>query len=254
MCLSTTICLLMATIGGALLLPPCVGPASITAVALSAVAMRANAEHGFASVAASRSKQDFWHPDDDKPPLRSGDDADGSLLNRRVIKKLHFLMRGDTKCVRRKRWGGKQCVGAVAAALSARVREPGYPARMLVRRVKSQGGFRWKKHEVFLSEVLWGEPVGLLPLDERWFTIYFAQLPIALFDSRELLVVPWRPPRDFAREEAGEEEGPLDCTPSPRNCPASETFVWPQTERPSLPAGAPLCCESFGNFVLSRAS
>src|SRR6516162_848053 len=86
----------MATIGGALLLPPCVGPASITAVALSAVAMRANAEHGFASVAASRSKQDFWHPDDDKPPLRSGDDADGSLLNRRVIKKLHFLMRGDT--------------------------------------------------------------------------------------------------------------------------------------------------------------
>src|SRR6516225_9632128 len=87
----------MATIGGALLLPPCVGPASITAVALSAVAMRANAEHGFASVAASRSKQDFWHPDDDKPPLRSGDDADGSLLNRRVIKKLHFLMRGDNK-------------------------------------------------------------------------------------------------------------------------------------------------------------
>jgi len=46
--------------------------------------------------AASRSKQDFWHADDNKPPLRSGDDADGSLLNRRVIKKRHFLMRGDT--------------------------------------------------------------------------------------------------------------------------------------------------------------
>src|SRR6516164_1757955 len=105
----------MATIGGALLLPPCVGPASITAVALSALAMRANAEHGFASVAASRSKQDFWHPDDDKPPLRSGDDADGSLLNRRVIKKLHFLMRGDTPgtinlrlgAVRRLAYGGE---------------------------------------------------------------------------------------------------------------------------------------------------
>src|SRR5262249_21880527 len=87
----------MATIGGASLLPPCVGPASIAAVALSAIAMRANTEHGFASVAASRSKQDFWHADDNKPPLRSGDDADGSLLNRRVIKKRHFLMRGDTK-------------------------------------------------------------------------------------------------------------------------------------------------------------
>ena len=35
--------------------------------------------------------------DDDTPPLRSGDDADdGSLLNRRVIKKMHFLVRGDT--------------------------------------------------------------------------------------------------------------------------------------------------------------
>src|SRR5262249_9555197 len=86
----------MATIGGASLLPPCVGPASIAAVALSTVAMRANTEHGFATVAASRSKQDFWHADDDKPPLRSGDDADGSPLNRRVIKKPHFLMRGDT--------------------------------------------------------------------------------------------------------------------------------------------------------------
>src|SRR5215472_10040196 len=89
----------MATIGGASLLPPCVGPASIAAVALSAIAMRANTEHGFASVAASRSKQDFWHADDNKPPLRSGDDADGSLLNRRVIKKRHFLMRGDMHLV-----------------------------------------------------------------------------------------------------------------------------------------------------------
>src|SRR5215468_3752922 len=87
----------MATIGGASLLPPCVGPASIAAVALSTVAMRANTEHGFATVAASRSKQDLWHADDDKPPLRSDDDADGSPLNRRVIKKPHFLMRGHTQ-------------------------------------------------------------------------------------------------------------------------------------------------------------
>ena len=30
-----------------------------------------------------------------KPPLRSGDDDDGSLWYRRVIKKPRFLMRGD---------------------------------------------------------------------------------------------------------------------------------------------------------------
>jgi len=38
---------------------------------------------------------------------------------------------------------------------------------MLVRSVKSHGHFRWKKHDVFLSEVLWGERVGLLPVDDE---------------------------------------------------------------------------------------
>jgi putative transposase len=67
----------------------------------------------------------------------------------------------------------------------ARVTEPEYPSTMLVRSVKHQGLFRWNKHDVFLSEVLWAERIGLLPVDDRWFTIYFAQLPIASFDSRE---------------------------------------------------------------------
>ncbi len=50
-------------------------------------------------------------------------------------------------------------------AYPAKVREPEYPATMLVRSVHSHGHFRWKKrHDVFLSEVLWGERVGLLPL------------------------------------------------------------------------------------------
>src|SRR5882724_874023 len=47
-----------------------------------------------------------------------------------------------------------------------------------------------KRHDVFLSEVLWGERVGLLPIDERWYTVYFAQLPLARFDSWQRRVVP----------------------------------------------------------------
>ena len=100
----------------------------------------------------------------------------------------------------------------------ARIRvepEPEYPDSMLVRSVKHQGVFRWKKHDVFLSEVLWTERIGLLPLDERWFTIYFAQLPIASFDSRELRVVAWRKPQGFDMEEAGEGE----AFPSPAPLP-----------------------------------
>jgi hypothetical protein len=72
-------------------------PAKIAAVALSAIAMRADAEDRFARIAASWTKQDLRHVLDDKPRLRFGDDAEDSLANRRSTKKPRFLMRGDTK-------------------------------------------------------------------------------------------------------------------------------------------------------------
>ena len=75
-------------------------------------------------------------------------------------------------------------------AFPSRLPEVQYPASMLVRSVRHQGIFRWQQQDVFLSEVLWGEQVGLLPEDERWFTIYFAQLPLARFDSHQLQVRP----------------------------------------------------------------
>jgi hypothetical protein len=66
----------MSPIAGASLLLPCVLPARFATVALPTVAMSADTEHGLTSVAASLSKQELWHADDDKPPLRSGDDDD----------------------------------------------------------------------------------------------------------------------------------------------------------------------------------
>src|SRR5262252_1741277 len=92
--LSTTLGLLVAAIGSTSLLSSCLSPATIAAVTLSTVTVRANAEHGLASVATPRSKQEPWHAHDDKPPLRSGDD-DRSIPDRRMIKKAHLLMRGD---------------------------------------------------------------------------------------------------------------------------------------------------------------
>src|SRR5713226_2182742 len=77
-----------------------------------------------------------------------------------------------------------------ARTFPARLPEPEYPENMLVRSVRPHGHFRWKKDDVFLSEVLWGERVGLLPEDDRWFTIFFAQLPLARFDSHKLRVTP----------------------------------------------------------------
>jgi transposase InsO family protein len=71
-----------------------------------------------------------------------------------------------------------------------RVPEVEYPDTMQVLRVKSHGHFRWKKHDIFLSEVLWGVTIGLLPFDEQSFKVYFAHLPLALFNHRLLRVTP----------------------------------------------------------------
>ncbi len=61
----------------------------------------------------------------------------------------------------------------------ARLPEIEYPDTMEVRTIKSQGHFRWKKKDIFLTQVLGGEPIGLLPINKEMFTIYFAHLPLA---------------------------------------------------------------------------
>jgi transposase InsO family protein len=98
-----------------------------------------------------------------------------------------------------------------ARSFPARVPEPDYPATMLVRSVRPHGHFRWKKYDVFLSEVFWGERVGLLPEDDRWFTIYFAEVPVARFDSKKLCVTPLPETGVSGNVGAGEE----DSSPSP---------------------------------------
>ncbi len=93
--------------------------------------------------------------------------------------------------------------------------EPDYPETLLVRSVRRRGHFRWKKYDVFLSEVPWGERVGLLPEDERWFTIYFAQFPIARFDSQQLRVTPL-PKTTEGCYNVGAGEGEASPSPAPQ--------------------------------------
>ena len=70
----------------------------------------------------------------------------------------------------------------------ARVPEAEYGSALLVRRVREHGDFSWKHDNVFLSEVLWGERIGLQPIDERYYRVYLAWLPIARFDSHQLRI------------------------------------------------------------------
>jgi transposase InsO family protein len=104
---------------------------------------------------------------------------------------------------------------ASARKFPARVPEPEYPSTMLVRTVRHHGHFRWKKHDVFLTEVLWGESIGLLPEDDRWFTIYFAHVPLARFDSETWQVIPWKATPSFYKMWAGEGEAAPSPAPHP---------------------------------------
>jgi putative transposase len=71
-----------------------------------------------------------------------------------------------------------------------RVPEPEYPDGMQTRRVQHHGAFSWKHQDVFITEALDGECVGLEQNDERYWLVNFAGFPIASFDSHELKTRP----------------------------------------------------------------
>jgi putative transposase len=71
-----------------------------------------------------------------------------------------------------------------------RVPEPEYGNAMQVRRVGQRGVFYWKGEVVFLSETLIGEAIGLLPENERIYTVYFVTSPVARFDSHQRKILP----------------------------------------------------------------
>jgi len=110
------------------------------------------------------------------------------------------------------------CYGASPRVFPARLPEPNYPAPMHVRKVNPAGEFAWRGHRhVFLSEILIGEPVGLEPVDERWYTIYFAQLPLVRFDSRTCTLHRLLPDNDLYITDAEEGERPPSSALHPQN-------------------------------------
>jgi transposase InsO family protein len=58
-----------------------------------------------------------------------------------------------------------------------------YPLRMAVRSVRQDGTVKWQGSLVFLSEALAGEHVGWDQLDERLWIVYFAEIPLTVWDA-----------------------------------------------------------------------
>lgn len=105
------------------------------------------------------------------------------------------------------------CYTVSPRSYPTRLPEPQYGSALRVRRVQRGGQFSWKHQDVFLSETLVGERIGLLPLDERHYLVYFAQFPIARFDSHKLRL---RPLDQNQVDYSGDaREGELSPSPAP---------------------------------------
>ena len=70
-----------------------------------------------------------------------------------------------------------------------RIESPDYEIGVTVRRVRSNGQIKWKGDTIYLSESLRGEPIGLVPQDERYWSIRFGPLEIGLLDDHARCVL-----------------------------------------------------------------
>jgi transposase InsO family protein len=61
---------------------------------------------------------------------------------------------------------------------------PEYPETMTVRRVAPNGTLSWKGQDVRISDLLRGEPVGLEPLDEDRWRLYYGPVVLAELTAR----------------------------------------------------------------------
>jgi len=68
-----------------------------------------------------------------------------------------------------------------------------YDSIMDVRKVKASGEIKWGGHQIFLSEVLIGMHVGLLPIDDQLWSIHFAHVRIGFLDGSRRRAVNRRP-------------------------------------------------------------
>jgi hypothetical protein len=96
----------------------------------------------------------------------------------------------------------------------SRLPEVEYPAAMEVRYVGHRGQIKWQRRWPFISEVLGGEHVGLEPVMDGYWLVYFSRLPLAVLDDhrRKLWSLEWayrkgwilRPPKPAERAEGDE--------------------------------------------------
>jgi putative transposase len=66
---------------------------------------------------------------------------------------------------------------------SGRLREPDYPDDAEVRRVRHNGEIKWQGDTLYVGQVLCGEPVGCLPLDDGRWQLRYGPLDLGIIDA-----------------------------------------------------------------------
>lgn len=75
-------------------------------------------------------------------------------------------------------------------AYPRRIRSPEYGRGVTVRKVRTNGQIRWHGALIYLSETLQGEPVGLVPHDDRYWTIQYGPVQLGRLDAHTGHVFP----------------------------------------------------------------
>jgi transposase InsO family protein len=92
-------------------------------------------------------------------------------------------------------------------AMPDRVEDPWYDADHQVRRVRRTGEIRWKGSQVFVSEALVGELVGIAELETGDHVVRFCDLDVGLINRRDVFSR-FAPPRPGLREPAEDVANP----------------------------------------------
>jgi putative transposase len=86
------------------------------------------------------------------------------------------------------------------------LRSPDYPDTARVRRVRHCGAVKWRGEEIFISQALTGEPVGLFPIADDVWLVKYGPVVLGTMKGREgfIRIGPGRPSRpDAQRNKTG---------------------------------------------------
>jgi transposase InsO family protein len=69
-------------------------------------------------------------------------------------------------------------------------RQRGYPTEWQKRMVRKGGQMKWKGLDIRITAALWGQEIGLKPIDEGMWAVYFEGLELGVFNERKARVYP----------------------------------------------------------------